>query len=789
MSYLEFISGKVRKNVATGFDFIDGISSSQLTRGGDLSLFDFQEAIVRWALKRGRAAIFADTGLGKTAMQASWAWCVHQFTGNRVLILAPLCVAPQTVEEAARFGIPIRYVREMPEAGETGIFITNYEMLDRFEPWIAKGFFDGVVLDESSIIKNQDGKTRKRITEVCQSIPYRLSCTATPSPNDYMELGTQAEFLGIIQMNEMLATFFIHDSGETSKWRLKGHGKTRFWEWMSHWATFVKSPADLGFDGTKYLLPEMKLNERVVITGKPVGQTLSERNQARRESIDQRVAECAALVNSSEGPFVVWCNLNDESSKLLAAIPGAVEVRGSDKIETKEERIKMFGDGRARVIITKPSITGYGLNWQHCSQMAFVGLSDSYEDLYQAIRRCYRFGQTKSVTVHLISADSEGAVRENIQRKEAQAIEMGAQMIGHMRDFCRREVTSTSRDKLDYVRDTVSGEDFTIHLGDCVDVAKEIESDSIDFSVFSPPFSSLYTYSNSDRDMGNSRNDDEFFRHFQFLVNEMLRIMKPGRNISVHCMNLPSSKQYHGVIGIRDFRGEIIRAFQNAGFIFHSEVCVWKDPVVAMQRTKALGLLWKQIKKDSAMSRQGIPDHVVTFRKPGENPNPVSHTPEEFPVDLWQQLASPCWNDIKQSNTLNRKLATDDEDERHIAPLQLDLIERCIFLWSKPGDLVFSPFTGIGSEGYVATAMGRRFVGAELKRSYFDIAGKSLKESPRKFYTFPRFQKQVGGWPKQPGESTPYKSEVTPLVTDDGGEQMDWLGGTTTGADNKSYVN
>lgn len=771
MDYESFISDKAFMDAPSGFEVPD----HALTRGGgDRRLFPFQLAIVHWALKRGRAAIFADTGLGKTAMQASWSWAVHQHTGNRVLILAPLCVAPQTVVEAGHFGIPIRYVREMPEAGDTGIFITNYEMIDRFESAIAAGYFDGVVLDESSILKHQDSKTRKRLIEVCSKIPYRLSCTATPSPNDYMELGGQAEFLGVMGTMEMLSMFFIHDSGETSKWRLKGHGRTRFWEWMSHWAVFIKKPSDLGFADTGYDLPALEIDERVVKTGKPIGQTLSERNQARRESIDQRVAECAAIVNASAEPCIVWCNLNEESAKLTAAIPDAVEVKGSDKLELKEERIRAFSEGRARVIVTKASITGWGLNWQHCAQMAFVGLNDSYEELYQAIRRCYRFGQTRSVKVHLISADSEGAVLENIKRKERQAEEMSGQMISHMREFCRREVVELRRERSEYVRDSARGADWDLHLGDCVDVTRELADESVDYSIFSPPFSSLYTYSNSDRDMGNSKDDQEFLAHFRFLSKELFRVLRSGRNLSVHIMNLPTSKQHHGYIGIRDFRGEIIRLFEAEGFIFHSEVCIWKDPVVAMQRTKALGLLWKQIKKDSSMSRQGIADHVVTFRKPGENTRPLAHTPDEFPVSLWQELASPCWMDIRQSNTLNRKMAREQDDERHICPLQLDLIERCMFLWSIPGDVVFSPFAGIGSEGYVATAMGRRFVGSELKRSYFELAKGNLASAPRADYRFPHFSKSIGKW-----ERDAVRVEVTqrkdPTVIETDAAQMDWL--------------
>lgn len=270
---------------------------------------------------------------------------------------------------------------------------------------------------------------------------------------------------------------------------------------------------------------------------------------------------------------------------------------------------------------------------------------------------------------------------------------------------------------------------FAMYHADCIEVAKSLPDQSIDYSVFSPPFSSLYTYSNSDRDMGNSTGDADFWIHFKFLIKELHRVLRNGRNISVHCMNLPTSKQNHGYIGIRDFRGDIIRAFQDVGFIYHSEVTVWKDPVVAMQRTKALGLLWKQIKKDSSMSRQGIPDYVVTFRKKGENTKPIAHTPDDFSVDEWQRLASPCWMDIKQSNTLNKKMARDDEDERHIAPLQLDLIHRCLRLWSTKDDVVFSPFGGIGSEGWVSLQLGRKFIGAELKESYYKVASENLKQA------------------------------------------------------------
>lgn len=312
------------------------------------------------------------------------------------------------------------------------------------------------------------------------------------------------------------------------------------------------------------------------------------------------------------------------------------------------------------------------------------------------------------------------------------------------------------------VIDTVAGENYQIYNGDCVEVASGLPDESVGFVIYSPPFSSLYTYSNSDRDMGNCRSDEEFFQHFQFLIAELYRVLKPGRLMAVHCMNLPTSKQNDGFIGIKDFRGDLIRAFQEKGFIYHSEVCIWKDPVVAMQRTKAIGLLHKQLQKDSTISRQGIPDYLVVMRKPGVNPDPVDgplhyfvgddNLPDQSEItrddgsiaklpkgsatviDVWQRYASPIWMDINQTRTLQFAAARENDDERHICPLQLDVIERAMQLWSKPGDVVFTPFLGIGSEAYVAVKMGRRAIGSELKPSYFKLAARNLKDAEKSQY-------------------------------------------------------
>jgi DNA modification methylase len=378
--------------------------------------------------------------------------------------------------------------------------------------------------------------------------------------------------------------------------------------------------------------------------------------------------------------------------------------------------------------VSKPKIAGFGMNWQHCARMAFVGLDDSFEKFYQAVRRCYRFGQKREVQVHLFTAENEGQILANLKRKEVQHHDMSANMIEHMKEIMNHELTGQTNVVDTYREDTHEGDCYTIHLGDCVKWARRMADNSIDYSVFSPPFADLFVYSNSDHDMGNCKDDDEFVAQLKFLITELFRVIKPGRNVSFHCMNLPTTKMRQGFIGLRDFRGALIKAFEEAGFIYHSEVCIWKDPVVAMQRTKALGLLHKTIRENSTMSRMGLPDYVVTMRKPGECETRVTHG-DDLPVMMWQKYASPIWTDINQGRTLNKLPARDENDEKHMCPLQLDVIERCIHLWTNKGDLVFSPFTGIGSEGYCAVKMGRRFVGTELKPQYYELACLNVEDA------------------------------------------------------------
>ena len=688
-------------------------------------LFPFQRDITAWALKRGRACIWADCGLGKTFCQVEWA---SQIPG-KVLIVAPLAVSQQTILEAKKLGVDIHYCRHQEEVKER-ITVTNYQMLEHFDTEA----FSGLVCDESGILKAFDGATRNLIIDKCKSVPYRLAATATPAPNDMMEIGNHAEFVGAMTRTEMLSMFFVHDGGETQKWRLKGHAQDDFWKWVASWAVMLRKPSDLGYDDSDFILPALSIHEQVVdhqVKGDYLfameARTLQERISARRESLNERVERVADLVKASSDPWVLWCNLNGEADLLEKRIPGAVQISGSDELETKIQKLTDFSEGRIKDLISKPSITGHGLNWQHCHNMAFVGLSDSWEQYYQAVRRCWRFGQKHPVAVHIITSSAEGAVVANIKRKELDADKMAKEMVKHMHSINEANLKGTVQTQNKYETAVEKSERWECRLGDCVDLVASMPDESVGYSIFSPPFESLYTYSASTRDMGNSKNSAEFFEHFKFLVKELFRVMQSGRDVSFHCMNLPTSKTRDGVIGIRDFRGDLIRLFQAEGFIYHSEACIWKDPVTAMQRTKALGLLWKQLKKDSTMSRQGIADYLVTVRKPGENKKPVAHTPGEFPVDQWQMWASPVWMDINPSDTLQYRSAREHNDERHIAPLQLEVIRRGIVLWSAPGDLVLDPFTGIGSTGWVALRNGRRFIGTELKRSYWIQSCANLK--------------------------------------------------------------
>lgn len=434
MTYKEFLQNKRFVLESSGFD----ISKSELNP----MLYDFQKDIVRWALKKGKACIFADCGLGKTPMQLSWAYQVHKHTGGKILILAPLAVADQTKREAEKFGYTAKVV-EKQEDCISGINITNYEKLDRF---IANDFI-GIVLDESSILKSYSGKVRTAIIHNFHEVPYKLACTATPAPNDYMELGNHSEFCGVMTRAEMLSMFFVHDGGDTSKWRLKGHAEDVFWQWLATFSVFVDNPNNIGYEIDGYNLPPINIQEITVDGDTPTMEklTLTERRQARKDSLQLRCEQAAQLVNDSDEQWLVWCDLNDESHKLHKLINDSIEVQGGDKDTHKSSSMLKFGKGEIKCLVTKPRIAGFGMNWQSCHNMIFTGLSDSYEQFYQALRRCWRFGQEKPVNVYIIISKKEGCVKENIERKQKDFLKMQSEMTELTKEITKKELRSTCR--------------------------------------------------------------------------------------------------------------------------------------------------------------------------------------------------------------------------------------------------------------------------------------------------------------------------------------------------------
>ena len=713
MDYEKFLKTKKKKFIESGFD----IDQSEINN----NLFDFQKHIVQVSLKKGRFAIFADCGLGKTLMQLEWADKVSNKTKKPVLILAPLAVVGQTIKEGDKFGISIS------KYGCSGnIQITNYDQLKNIEDIDC---FSGVVLDESSILKGRDGKLSKLIIDSFAITPYRLACTATPSPNDHMELGQHSEFLGAMSYLEMLAMFFVHDGGETSKWRLRKHAKDNFWKYVCTWSISLDNPKTLGFDGHKFDLPEIEYIEHIIKVDNEsenlfgdVAVSATEIHRDLKRSFEKRINKTIELVNESNEQWIIWTLKNDEASELNRVLKDSVNVQGSDKPDIKASNLLGFANEDYQNLITKTSIASFGMNYQQCHNIIFTSYDFKFEAFYQAVRRCYRFGQKKKVNIHLLVPESQQNVRKTILEKEKNHFKMIREMSKYSSNTDYRTNKSQKTMKTE-----IKTEKYHIINGDCVQETKKIKDNSADLIVFSPPFTELYVYSDKPEDMGNVSNYKEFESHFKFLIPELKRTLKSGRICAIHCMDLPIQKGKEGFIGLRDFSGMLIDWFTRNGFIYHSRTTIWKNPVTEMQRTKALGLLHKTIKKDSVMSRVGIPDYVLFFRNEGENEIQITHQDinqkekDYLPVDLWQKYASPVWYDVDYSRTLQYRSARDGNDEKHICPLQMDTIERIIHLYSNEGETVFSPFGGIGSEGFCAIKNGRKSISIELKESYFNV--------------------------------------------------------------------
>jgi DNA modification methylase len=764
MHYTDFLKSKAFLHEPCGFD-------------ADLSavdwLFPFQGAIVERSLKRGKAAIFADTGLGKARMGLAWADQVVRFADCNVLILTPCAVAQQMAREAAKIGIAINIVTDAADV-QDGISICNYEKLHKLN----SSDFGAIVLDESSILKGFASKYRAALTDFVDGIQYRLAMTATPSPNDLIELINHSDWLGVMRGREAIATFFVQDGNTTKKYRLKKTCAADFWRWVATWAVCVRKPSELGnYSDDGYDLPPLELHRLEVESGQamttllPVdSMSLTERREARKASLLARVAAVAELVNASTEPWVIWCDYNDESDALKKAIAGAVEVRGSMTIEQKEAAIEGFSAGEVRVLITKPSITGFGLNWQHCCKTAFVGVGDSFEQQYQAIRRFYRFGQLRSVDVYMAASQQEFAVLQNLTRKQDQHNEFYEQVSKYMQDamidapVAIKAVPSSGK--------IASGANWEVRLGDNVERMAELADDSMDLSITSIPFPGMYAYTDLEGDMGNVRDYSEFFEHFDYLLPQWLRVTKPGRTACVHVTDGVAMVSREGYMGLKDFSGDTIRAFQKNGWIYAGKVFVDQDPQLEAVRNNTHGLLFKSLATDASIMRFALADYVLLFRKPGDNEVPIKAgrsakynqgggwiTEEE-----WIEWAAPVWyrhiapdgkiaqsqpfhpalqrsammtssrngrsfNGIQDTDVANVAIARDPSDERHLCPLQNGIIERCTKLFSNPGELILDPFNGVGSTGIKGLELGRRYTGMEIKESYWKTTVKYLRKA------------------------------------------------------------
>ena len=744
MNYGEFLKSKHFHQVAYGKEIDSGLIHPKL--------FPFQRDVTAWAVRKGRCALFLDTGLGKTFCQLEWA----RLIGEKTLIIAPLSVARQTVREAQKIDLDIDYVRDQAQVNGA-ISITNYEMIEHFD----FSQFGAVVLDESSILKSIGGKTRKLLTKLCQDVPYRLCCTATPSPNDFTELGNHTEFLGICSRNEMLGDFFINANKEHTyyiddvayrkkgsnkggqEYRLKHHAEKRFFQWLASWAIMMTKPSDLGYDDDGFVLPPLNQHTHFVRSDyKPDDRLffthirgVREQAKIRRVTLDDRLEKLIEIVNGNDDQWIVWVGLDEESEAAALTLTGAIQVVGSHSPDEKAQTFEDFQDGRHRVLVTKAKIGGFGMNFQNAHRMAFFGLNYSWEQYYQCVRREWRYLQDHPVNVHIVMSDIEDGIYRNIMRKDAQGRRLREEMVKQLEDFEKEELGMVAPLQTTYQENTVTGENWTAMLGDSCERMKEIEDNSVDLSIYSPPFADLFVYSSSERDLGNSRGWDQFFNHYAFIIREVLRVTKPGRLTCVHTSDIPALAQSDGYIGLKDFPGHVIRAYENEGWILHGRIVISKNPQAQAIRTHSKGLLFVQMQKDSIWSRPALIDQVLLFRKDGENKIPITSADRgDIDNETWIRWANGIWTDISETNVLKHGYnhGREHDDEKHICPLQLETIERCVKLYSNPGEIVLSPFGGIGSEGYVALREGRKAIIIELKKSYFDEAVKNLKAAQAK---------------------------------------------------------
>lgn len=734
--YQDFIQSKQLYAEPSGIDVAPDTLHS--------SLKPHQRYSTVWTLKQGRAAVFFERGLGKTRVGIEFGRAlinhhIETLKGFRVLIICPLAVVDEFLEEGREINYLPKYAPDQSVIKRPrGIWLTNFERADRFDA----SLFDAVIIDEASCLKSLDSKTRIGLTKQWRKTKFKLLLTATPSPNDVKELVNYSEFLGIMSRKEVFATFFINETGKgkggKSKLvtRLKHNAVEPFYRWLSSWAIAARKPSDLGFDDTGYDLPPLNIVEHEIESGwvnkgQLVYTKLSgvqERASLYKATQEQRVQKALELVQHNE-QVILWHLHNHEGYLLRDALPDSVLVEGAMSAETKAEAFKRFKRGEVRVLITKSSIGGFGVNFQNSYRHVWVGINDSFESWYQAVGRQHRFGQEHPVQGDVILADAQRPVWDNVLRKKIDHENMIAQLVAHMGGTAQ---LNRQRHE-DYQTDYAAGENWKLYQGDSCDpfgAMSQIEDNSVGISVHSPPFLARYAYTATERDLGNSRDKDEFMQHYRYQIRELLRVTMPGRSACVHVQNIRTTKRDTDTHpGLIDFRGEVIRAFEAEGWVWVHEVTVDKSAQQQAKRKHHQGLLYKTKNTDSSKLAGALADYLLVFRKPGDNPEPIWC---DVPDEVWNWWARPVWYDIDEIDVLDTQVAASDDDEMHLCPLQKPFIERCIRLWSNKGDLVLDPFNGISSTGWVAIEHGRRYVGIELKPNYFQTGVKNLIEIERK---------------------------------------------------------
>lgn len=767
-------------------------------------LFDYQSWIVARALDRERFALFADTGLGKTAMQLDWARNVHVVTGGRVLILAPLSVCRQTIAEAGRFYDDLTVadltsreaLDEWLDTG-SGLGITNYEKFDRSgagdrwggDPWPVAG----VVLDESSMLK-AFGVRKFAVMRAFSGVRFKLACSATPAPNQRTEFAQHAVFLDQVRSTtEYLTAYFMNRDGD---WQFKPHSRDAWAANLASWGVFVRDPKRWGFADHLADLPEMSeafpavpLTDEQVIAARhheqgdqpslfgatPGGITSRTKMMQIAHGFqleDGKVAErypshkpqwIADLVLGphADDQVIVWVTFDEEGDQLAALIPESVHLSGKVRPAVRDEAIEGFrssSPGAPRVLILKPAMFGFGVNLQACSVQVFSTITDSFERYYQCIRRSYRFGQTRPVRVYVPLTDLDRAIATNVMNKQstfqsdADEIEQAVVERLRPRDTSEVRIVSTApKPELD----RAEGASWTMVYGDSLAHMSSMEPESVDLSVFSPPFAALYSYSQELEDMGNVRGDAEFRFQWRVFAERLLPVMRPGRIVAIHCKEIIRFANTSGFRHTYDFPSDLRAGMVDAGFAYHRRITIAKNPQLEATRNKETSLLHVTAIRDAASSMPQTGEYLMVFTAPGTNDAPIVHdreehsferhtawmnsiwpepsTPDDGEVDQWRQWLYPdgdtsTWDGIRETDVLNAAVAKERPEERHVCPLQLGLIDRVVLLWSNPGELVFSPFGGIGSEGWSALGAGRQFYGVELKESYWRTACRNLAQ-------------------------------------------------------------